>query len=421
MLTSLTGLTLKSGNQEIAIFVKILARWQDQSIRAILLQFQRPSTQFPASLTLELNGMPQVARRAEVAVTWTLPQAVAFPDKAALCDSMVGGPLIPHSTNPTFQAYDTNQMTFYNQLKGDSGWGNDARLDGYYSTTLSWYLLFLRTGDTEVFSWARREAVHYRDDQIIQSGANAGRMNGRTEPRYLYLRAMELDYLLTGDPKTLQVSEMMAEYLYTLHPNDWYHYKKADRRFWTERRAGFALLGLLVYGRFSGKTKYIDRAKEILTKILATQAEWPDGGWLHGLYYHDSAECADQNAYGGSPFMTGLLYEGLLAAHHWLQDTRIVPAIRKSNEWLWTKGWRQTGFLYLIGCGNSYTDAAPDLNLLIAHGFAFLYWADGKKPTDLQRAQSVFQEGVKNAYLKARKQYNQNYRSSGATLYYLTK
>ncbi|MCB9640194.1 MAG: hypothetical protein H6727_14965 [Myxococcales bacterium] len=420
-LTSINGLTLKDGNQEIPIFVKVLARWQDQSIRSVLLQFKRSATQLPSTLTLELDGQPQAARIAETPVTWTLPQAVAFPNKQYLCESMVGGPLIPSGSNPSFQAYDTNQETYYNQLKGNTDWGNDARLDGYYSTTLTWYLLFLRTGDLEKFSWARREAVHYRDEQIIQTGANAGRMNGRTEPRYLYLRAMELDYLLMGDPKTLQVSELMAEYLYSLHPVDWYHYKKADKRFWTERRAAFAMLGLLVYGRFSGKAKYMDRAKELLTKILATQAEWPDGGWLHGLYYHDSSECGDQNAYGGSPFMTGLLFEPLLAAYHWLQDPRIVPSIRKAADWLWTKGWQQTGFIYMIGCGNEYTDAAPDLNLLIAHGYAFLYWADGKKAADKQRAQSVFDEGVQNAYLKARKQYNQNYRSSGAVLYYLTK
>ena len=420
VLQSEAGLLLLAGTQEIPLFVKVLARWPDQSIRAILLQANRPSTSLPQTLTLVLNGQPTQPRATEVPVTWTLPQGIAFPDKAYLSASMIAGPLLPTGADARFQRYDQQAETNYNLLKGDADWGADARLDGYYSTTLTWYLLFLRTGDEEKFSWARREAVHYRDDQIIQSGANAGRMNNRTEPRYLYLRAMELDYLLTGDPKTLQVAGLMADYLHDLHPLTWYHYKRTDTRFWTERRAGFALLGLLVYGRWTGQARYLQRAKDILDQILATQAEWPDGGFFHNLYAHDTAECDIQTAYGGSPFMTGLLFEGLLLAHHWLGDPRILPAMRKAVDWLWT-GWRQNGFLYLIGCGNRYTTSAPDLNLLLAHGFAFVYWADGKKAQDLQRANLVFNEGVQNAFLRARKQYNQNYRSSAATLWYLTQ
>jgi hypothetical protein len=316
--------------------------------------------------------------------------------------------------------YDDRQREGYDNLKGDADWGDDVRYDGYYSTALAWYTLFARTGDVEVYDWARREAVHYRDDQIVQTGADAGTMNGRSEPRYLYLRAMEADYLLNGDPDTLRVSQLMADYLIDSHDEDWFYYAAEDESFWTERRSAFALLGLIVYGRMANDETYLDASHSRFNALLDTQAEWPDGGFIHHLYAHDSEECPTWGAYGGSPFMTGLLFEAIIAYHEWFDDARAVDSVAAAADWLWLEGWETNGFSYLIGCDDTPYGESPDLNLLIAHGFAFAGHHTGDT-SYLSHGRTVFDAGVENAWMGERKQYNQNHRSSGAFLWYQTQ
>ena len=56
-------------------------------------------------------------------------------------------------------------------------------------------------------------------------------------------------------------------------------------------------------------------------------------------------------------------------------------------------------------------EPAPDLNLLIAPVFAWLYHQTGND-IHRQRADAIFAGGVKHAYLVNAKQFNQNYRWS---------
>jgi hypothetical protein len=413
-------MALFDGDGEISVHVAPLAFWQDGSLRSVLLQFERPAAAFPATLTLKLGQTRSLADRGGTPVVWVLPQAVAFPDGVYLAASFVAGPLVEVGAQPWMADYDDRQRQNYDTLKGDADWGPDCRYDGYYSTAHAWYQLFARSGDSEVYSWARREAVHYRDDQIIGSGADAGTMNGRSEPRYLFQKAMETDYLLSGDARTRDVARLMADYVLASWDPDFFFFAHDDARFWTERRAAFALMGLVVYGRFSGEQAYLTAAAPRLEQLLATQAEWPDGGFIHHLYSHDTEECSTEGSYGGSPFMTGLMFEALIAHHEWFADGRIVSSVVAACDWLWDGGWAGDGFTYMIGCPGESDWSAPDLNLLIAHGFAFAWHHTGEVRFYV-RAMTIFEQGVENAYLGTRKHYNQNHRSSGSFLYYMTQ
>ena len=412
VLDDIADLRLTDGDTEIAVHVAVLARWPDDSIRAVLLQFERAASAFPADLILAWGASRTTTDRAAVPVDWTLPAAVAFPDADYLTGSRVLGWQVAAGADDRFAAYDANQADGYADLVGDGDWGPDARNDGYYSTTLNWYLHFVRTGDVDVYEWARREAIHYREDQIIHEGADAGTMNGRSEPRYLFLRAMEADYLLTGDPRTLEIAELMADYLLEVIDVDWFFYASDSERFWTERRVAFTLLGLIVYGRMSGDTAYLDATHARFDNLIATQGEHTDGGFIHHLYAHDSDECGTFGEYGGSPFMTGLLFEALITYYEQFGDERAVTSVVSAVDWLYDEGWYGSGFSYLIGCGYGAADEAPDLNLLTVAGFGFAYWATGEERFRT-RGFEVFDAGVAEAYLGARKQFNQNYRSSG--------
>ncbi|MDQ3233269.1 MAG: hypothetical protein M3Q07_15745, partial [Pseudobdellovibrionaceae bacterium] len=340
---STESLVLLDGTNEIATFIKPLAQWPDGSVRSALVQFERSAEKFPATLTLKANSSPTRPARAAAPIP-RIPAAVAFPSADYLTSTKALGRLLPAGRSEllpdpkhreTMDRYDRRQREGFERLKGSDDWGPDARLDGYYSTSLNWYLHFVRTGNLEVFGWARRELLHYRDEQIVQSGPDAGKMNGRRETRYLYLRALEADYLLTGDPENLRVGKLMADYLLKANPVDFFFFPKNGRKFWTEREAAFPILGLIVYGRMSGDSKYLDAVKPRMENLLKTQNQYADGGWIHNLYNHDTEECPDENAYGGSPFMTGLLFEALIAYHEWFQDPRMIESVKKAADWLY--------------------------------------------------------------------------------------
>jgi hypothetical protein len=418
-LSTTAVLAVFADGTEVAIHVDSLATWPAGSVRSALIQFPWPRSDLPRTFQVHIGNPRTTIDLPVTPITWSLPEAVAFPSAVVLAGSGVAGPQMPLGAEAWMTDHDARQLSGYEALKGDVGWGPDARDDGYYSTTNSWYHLFVRSGSVDIFRHARLEAVHYRDDQIIQEGADAGTMNGRSEPRYLYLKAMEVDYLLSGDPKTLEVAELMAAYLLSNWDPGFFFYATDDEHFWTERRAGFALLGLIVYGRMSGDATYLNATHARIDQLLATQAEWPDGGFIHNLYAHDPDECSDVGTYGGSPFMTGLLFEALIAYWEQFGDERIPMSVTSAVDWLWEDGWLGDSFQYQIGCEDHTAYGAVDLNLLIAHGFAFAAHHSEEAFRD-QRAFDVFNAGVAEAYLGSRKHYNQNYRNSGAFLWYMT-
>ena len=108
-------------------------------------------------------------------------------------------------------------------------------------------------------------------------------------------------------------------------------------------------------------------------------------------------------------FMVGLTADALINYYEKTGDTRVPPAIRMAADGLWTK-WNSVdeGFPLNINTG---TEGNPDLNLLIAPMYAWLWQREGSA-TDQQRADTIFSAGVRRAYLGAGKHFSQNYRWS---------
>jgi hypothetical protein len=110
-----------------------------------------------------------------------------------------------------------------------------------------------------------------------------------------------------------------------------------------------------------------------------------------------------------APFMFGLTSEALILYYEEIeQDPRIIEKLKLAASTCWTLAWRpaEEGFFYRA---DSPSAGAPDLNMLIAPAYAWLY----KKTGDLSyRAQAdlIFAGGVRGAWLAGAKQYNQSYR-----------
>lgn len=127
------------------------------------------------------------------------------------------------------------------------------------------------------------------------------------------------------------------------------------------------------------------------------------------------------------PFMAGLTATALIA---WYEhsvatgraDDRIPPALTELADWLWDNAWvsraEDTGygaFRYVTPAVSGVGDEtpAPDLNLLIAPMYGWLYRHTGRA-LYRERGDAIFAGGVALANLSDGKRFNQNYRDSFA-------
>jgi hypothetical protein len=111
------------------------------------------------------------------------------------------------------------------------------------------------------------------------------------------------------------------------------------------------------------------------------------------------------------PFMFALTARTLIQVEAQRGDPRILPAVRTGADWLWSHTWVASAraFQYTdVPTSTGGTEPAPDLNLLIAPVYAWLWQKTGdQRYRDM--ADAIFAGGVTQAFLGNSKQFNQNY------------
>jgi len=111
------------------------------------------------------------------------------------------------------------------------------------------------------------------------------------------------------------------------------------------------------------------------------------------------------------PFMVALSARALIRANAAHPDLRTVPVLRSAADWLWNRTWIQQSraFAYTDRVHSSGgTEPAPDLNLLIAPLYYWLYSKTGEVVWR-DRGDAIFEGGVNQAFFASGKQFNQNY------------
>lgn len=165
----------------------------------------------------------------------------------------------------------------------------------------------------------------------------------------------------------------------------------------------------------TGESRIQDRVTILTNMALKHIDIWVTGNWI-------STNPDDQYV---KPFMTSLTASALIEYYErsvelGTPDTRVPSAVKSIADWLWTNMWvanvNGTGygaFKYMSKDvpGHGGTNPAPDLNLLIAPYYAWLYQYTCDV-TYKERADLIFAGGVKLADLKTGKRFNQNYRKS---------
>ena len=115
------------------------------------------------------------------------------------------------------------------------------------------------------------------------------------------------------------------------------------------------------------------------------------------------------------PFMLALTAHALISYDEQVGDASVLPALTHAADWIWTHTWLPNSKAFMYTDRNTSSggqEAAPDLNMLIAPLFAWLYHQTGEQRF-LDRFDAIFQGGVQHAWLVGGKQFNQNYRRMG--------
>jgi hypothetical protein len=117
-----------------------------------------------------------------------------------------------------------------------------------------------------------------------------------------------------------------------------------------------------------------------------------------------------------APFMCGLTAEALILDWQQTKDPRLIPALSQLAKWMWAEAWvaRDASMVYEANPHNKSgrsPKGAPDLNLLIAPLYAFLYAQTGEA-TYREQGDALFAGGVRSAYLVRDKQFMQSFRWS---------
>ena len=278
----------------------------------------------------------------------------------------------------------------------------DELLGATYYDAINVYLQAAEyTGDSKWTACADKATAVYRDQYVVP--------NGGSVPGYWnFTNGLTRDALATGDvaSKTAVFDlALHAAYSTDLTPLEWMQSASLSRE------VAYALRAHLNAEKLGAEPR--PRTESLADLSLGHIDQW----FISKTYR--VAEGSDppqaQGMYYVQPFMVGLTAEALIMWEEKTGDSRVVPAIQAALDWLWDNAWvpENQAFWYENWVADPSMPfppkaGAPDLNLLIAPAYAWLY----KKTCDpvlLERADQIFAGGVAGAWLAGAKQFNQNY------------
>lgn len=417
------GFVLKSkAGDEIPTSRKVLAYWpQDHSIRSVLVQFEYILVDKINSIDFEWGKKSSIVNDRIIEPRWDFSEAVIVMPAQWYVDSKVIGEQVVMG-ELYFKLYD-NKLVKNQELTKAIPLTNNLSVDGFYSTAHVYYQMFVRSGELKYFIDAREELIKYRENELVHEDPHRGRAKFSTKSMYVYVQSMLDDYLLTGDPRTLEVAGWMAEYLKSYLKPERAFFPKDANHFWSERRMAFPFLGFISYYEMTLNSEYLELANRFMDNLYKTQLQWPNrGGFIHEMHAHDSDEGGRPGEYSGSPFMTGLLLEAVIKYHQITGSEKAKDSILRAVNWLIDEGLDEQGdaFLYLAVDYFKGTRGKPDLNMLILHSLGYAYrLSDYQEQRYLDVGQKVFYKGLKEGRANQRKHFNQQFRSSGHYLAYI--
>jgi len=202
----------------------------------------------------------------------------------------------------------------------------------------------------------------------------------------VFPHGLQMDYLHTGDPESKTGAILLST------------------------DSAFAKVGGAVYPNRMRETAYLIHAYRI-AKALGEPVHPRYARAVDFALGHIDQSFVSKTEPWLKPFMVGLLSEALIQYYEETKDPRVPPAIKAAMDGLWERAWVAEDKAFFYQSTKNTSEGAPDLNLLIAPAFAWLYRMTGD-PVYQQRGDLVLEGGVRGAYLGAGKHFSQNYRWS---------
>jgi len=268
-----------------------------------------------------------------------------------------------------------------------SSFSFDSKLAAtYYDAQWVFYQIADYTGDPTWNTCAARAEAVYRDQYVLPN-------NGSIPGYWNFTHGLMQDYLRTGDAVSKNAAILLsknAAYSPDATPLSWT--VSADY----SREVAYAIMGYL-------NAETLGEAHRARLDSFIAQAFGHLDQWF-----------GSKTAPYVRPFMVGLTAHALISVDEQRGDARVLPALITAMDWLWDNTWLPSAGAFMYTDRNVDSggmEPAPDLNLLIAPAFAWLYHKTGEVRFR-DRGDQIFAGGVAGAYLANGKQFNQNYRWS---------
>ncbi|QJR36218.1 Ig-like domain-containing protein [Gemmatimonas groenlandica] len=400
--TDVSAVRVFVGGVEQRIFVAALqGRHPDGSLTSILLQFPYAlASGIPVAAEIVLGSSRTLGDLPPQVNNPGMPDAVILPtDPNYLVQTdLVGATRSVESTSAisSFASkYDADFRTF-----ADLHWAtySDQWEQNYYDRAQVYYAQWVRTGNPEYWTRGTRQVLAYRKGYLEPNAYG-------TSPHWSQIDGVALHYQLTGDEMSRFAVGRVAEVLRYFRDNA----RIVGHPDIDSRILARTLAAQLWSWRLQARgNEAIATAAEISTfvsTVLGLQAA--DGAWRYPII------CAPLSA--GLTYMDGMLNESLIQAYiHHSPNPAILAKVRKSADYMWSR-WKvaSQAVEYAPGCPPNSTDpdSYPELNNLVVNSYAWIYAQTGDV-VFRQRADSLFNGGVRGQFLYGQKQFNQQYTTS---------
>ena len=295
---------------------------------------------------------------------------------------------------PALAEWEANMKNFgmkHCQALSGGGLGFDAALlSTYYDGEWVYYQIADYTGDASWNNCAQAAEAVYRDQYVMASG-------GGVPGYWNFTHGLLEDFMRTGDSASREALVALAtKAAFAADTTPLSSTESVDQ----SREVAYAIMAYL-NAELAGEPRRA-RLSDMVGQALNHMEQWFVTGSVPYV----------------RPFMVALTSHALISYQEQVGDRDMLPVIQRAADWMWEHTWLpdSQSFMYTDRSVESGgMEPAPDLNLLIAPLYAWVYHRTGN---DLyrQRADQIFAGGVNGANLTNGKQFDQSYRWSFAYL-----
>lgn len=284
-----------------------------------------------------------------------------------------------------------NHMLYFgeqlaNRLDSSALSSEEKLAETYYDAQHVFFQIADLTGDSSWNDRAQKAEQYYRDYYLLP---NQGFLPGY----WLFPHGLMDDYIRTGDDNSKEALRLIAE-------NGAYARDSTN-------------LEETIHVDFSRETAYVIQTYIAAEMIGLGKRERLNLLLQHCLGHFDQWFVSKSAPYI-RPFMVALSAQALIYYYENIEhDSRIIEILSLAVDELW-KMWlpEHEAFSYTDrNTEDGGTEPAPDLNLLIAPVYSWVYKQTGNQEL-ITRGDQIFSGGVKHAFLDSGKHFNQNYRWS---------